>query len=370
MSINAKKQKIELTKDDMWKLTNNQVDIGIEGYVVPSLCKIPKKVKEQFKKVDEDGKVILPKRPNFLDDVYKWANSYYDKEKAEKVIEDLAAKDRTLEYKPKPKEQIVKSITKRVFFADQIIREEKRNHEYLEDKLEIIEEIKEKTKEWQQKQLPFLESMKQKYCRLENGINKGSLPNATRVTVVADAEHVGEKYPFYNTYKNPDDPEEEDPKKKKLFYPDKNPTWKSAPKWNFQKHLKKEEEIEKEVSRKEQEKERQDSLFDAIKEKQGLKDYNLKVREAFATVKNRGNIHFSYTVRQKKEEEQTAWESYLEQNPKKVVGPQHYWKYPKVGYKVKKDYKPPEEDDNGKTYFQKREVTDKRIYKPMKKHIF
>jgi len=35
--------------------------------------------------------------------------------------------------------------------------------------------------------------------------------------LVSDAEHIGEKYPFYNTYVNPDGDDEG--KNKKLFYP-------------------------------------------------------------------------------------------------------------------------------------------------------
>ena len=31
---------------------------------------------------------------------------------------------------------------------------------------------------------------------------------------------------------------------------------------------------------------------------------------------------------------------------------------------------PAEDDNGGKLYFNKREITDKRVYKPMKKHIF
>jgi hypothetical protein len=58
----------------------------------------------------------------------------------------------------------------------------------------------------------------------------GSLPKCTRVTIVSEAEFVGETIPFYNTYKaegEEDEPvdEDEDGKKKKkkvyknLFFP-------------------------------------------------------------------------------------------------------------------------------------------------------
>jgi hypothetical protein len=211
----------QLSLNDMWKLNQNQVDIGIEGYVVPNLCKIPNKLPVQYiKKEDEDGNVILPKRPNFLDDVFKLANSFYDKEKAEKIISELEEKGQTIGSKPKPKDQVPIEYPPRKFFTDLLIREEKRKYEYLEDKEEIINAIIEKTKEDQAKQsISYLDKMKSVYyAKNDEGKSKGSLPKATRVTVVSDAEHVGEKYPFYNTYKNPDDPD--DANSKKLFYPE------------------------------------------------------------------------------------------------------------------------------------------------------
>jgi hypothetical protein len=362
--------KISLTMDEMWKLTNNQIDIGIEGYVCPNINLIPKKIKPVLIKTDEEtGKPIQPKRPNFLDEVFKWANSYYDKEKAEKVIEDLESKGRSLESKPKKDEQVPIKYADRKYFTDLLIREEKRKYEYLEDKLDIINAIKEKTKEWESKQLPFLEAMKIKYFgKNDDGKSKESLPKATRVTVVADAEYVGEKYPFYNTYKDPDG---DDEKNIKLFFPSKEPTWKKTPVWSFKKHQKKEEEIEKETSRKEQEKEKYDSVLSAVKDKQRLENMDVQVVKAYNVVKSRGNIHFSYMQRKKKEEHQAVWDNYIEQNPRKYVGPQHYWKYPKMGFKVKKGFRLPEEDEKGnKAYYMNREMTDKRVYKPMKKHVF
>ena len=79
------------------------------------------------------------------------------------------------------------------------------------------------------------------------------------------------------------------------------------------------------------------------------------------------------------------YQKYAEENPKKHVGPQHYWQtHPyKNPYKKKKkseddlpDEKPDDEksvvvDDEGKKKFYiNRQRTDKVQYKPMKKHIF
>ena len=73
------KEKINcLTIDDMWKLTLNRDDMGIEGYECPKLCKIPKPLPVQLKHKteDEDGNKIVIKHFNFLDNLFKWANSY------------------------------------------------------------------------------------------------------------------------------------------------------------------------------------------------------------------------------------------------------------------------------------------------------
>jgi len=125
-------------------------------------------------------------------------------------------------------------------------------------------------------------------------------------------------------------------------------------------------------TKKELDTENYNTLIDTIKEKSGIKDFNLQVTNAFNTVKDKGKIHFSYNIRKKKEEEQEVWEKYLEENPRKHVGPQHYWKYPKVNPRKKPNQiKIPLEDDNGqKLYFMDRKITDKRVYKPMKNHIF
>lgn len=114
------------------------------------------------------------------------------------------------------------------------------------------------------------------------------------------------------------------------------------------------------------------SLMETIKEKTKIADFNLQVSKAFNTVRDNGKFYFSYNVRKKKEEEQEVWDKYLEENPKKHVGPQHYWKYPKINPKTKPNkIKIPTEDEGGqKLYLMDRKVTDKRVYKPMKNHIF
>ena len=230
MLPNSKREKIVLTMEDMWKLSLNRDDMGIEGYECPKLCKIPKPISKQFlKKEDEDGNKIIPKRPNFLDDLYKWANSYYDPKKAEELIEELKGRGKDIFAKPEVPKPVKIEYADRKFFTDHLIRQEKKKYEYIQDdhKQEVIENIVEKTKIFEKEKKSYMERMKEIYFyNSEKNTNKGSLPQATRITVVSDAEHVGEKYPFYNTYADPEkEPEMEDhpflkrKKRKKLFYP-------------------------------------------------------------------------------------------------------------------------------------------------------
>jgi hypothetical protein len=92
------------------------------------------------------------------------------------------------------------------------------NEEYISKAKDRIKDFQEKNKQ------PLIEKIREKYARF------GSLPRCIRITIVADAEHMGEKYPFYNTFVKPGEEEEEGnkddeeggnkkKKQKKLFYP-------------------------------------------------------------------------------------------------------------------------------------------------------
>ena len=99
--------KYALTPEEMYKLNIRQLEIGIEGY------RIPRKYNDHHKCVwarkrekilfshkhvwppedwprskDDENMKVKPKRKTFLDDLYKWCYSYYDKEKAEALIEE------------------------------------------------------------------------------------------------------------------------------------------------------------------------------------------------------------------------------------------------------------------------------------------
>jgi hypothetical protein len=166
----------------------------------------------------ETEKSVPPKRPNYLDQVYKWSNSFYDPQKAKDVMEKLADHNRPIDKFPEPK----KLIDKRKQFLERQEEKEKARKErpaLADYKAEAIDKVKEKIETWNKEHSQTaLERMVERYKK------KGSLTHCDRITIVADSEHVGEKYPFYNTYKKEGDEvqsDDENNKKKKnnLFFP-------------------------------------------------------------------------------------------------------------------------------------------------------
>ena len=96
-----------LTPEQLYNLSHRIEEWGIEGYEVPRhyYCYHQvtwEKEREKIlnahkhiwppldwpKKSEDDDSKVPPKRPNYLDDLYKWCNSYYDKKRAEELISD------------------------------------------------------------------------------------------------------------------------------------------------------------------------------------------------------------------------------------------------------------------------------------------
>lgn len=229
----------KLSIDEMWSRVKGEDTLwGVEGYEVPKKHFDYRQIQWSKKRADilkdkkkrwppndwakdpETDKPIPPKRPNYLDQVYKWANSFYDPNRAEEVKERL--QDRGHPYEYPTKLDVKKQPNKRKEFL-----------EYEEKKKQFKSELSE-VPEWKQ---DAIESIKQKIeedkeklqqIAKEKASGRKTIPQCDRITIVADAEHVGEKLPFYNTYVKPgeEDDEEEDEgskknkRKKKLFYPD------------------------------------------------------------------------------------------------------------------------------------------------------
>lgn len=226
---------VDLKPQEMWKMRNRELDGGIEGYKVPKeewdvaaikwkklrgdILKNPKAHRKDPKIDEETGKVILPKRPNFLDDLFKWSNSYYNKTKAEEILEDKGP-DFNKPQPPKKIKEIKIEYPKRKFFTDLLIRDQKKNYEQpqWDGREEAIDNVKEKIEEHEKSKVPWLKKTIEKYSvKNEQGkLIKATMGVSTRVTVVSEAIHVGEKIPFYNTYKDPEGDEE---KNGKEFFP-------------------------------------------------------------------------------------------------------------------------------------------------------
>jgi hypothetical protein len=237
--------KTKLSKDDMWSLLGGKdKSWGIEGYEAPrhyydyneikwekeraEILKNHKSVwppKDWPKKKKDDGsnEPTKPIRPNYLDLIYKWSKSFYDEEKAKNIMSDLEQKGRPINGVKKE----VKKDKKREQFLEHEEEIKKRRAEYsdypkYDEKIQWIEKAQERIKEFNEKNSKKDQQaeIKEKYAKY------GSLPKCDRILFVADAEHVGEKLPFYNTYVKEGDEEQivdkKNKKQKKLFFPSVN----------------------------------------------------------------------------------------------------------------------------------------------------
>ena len=320
-----KKIKYLLTPEEMYNLNSKHLDIGIEGYKIPRKyndhhkCVWERKrakiltehrhiwPPEDWPKSKEDENIkVKPKRKTYLDDLYKWCNSYYDKERAEAVIE--------------AKNLDVKDYVKPLFI------DKKR-------RTDPIEKIRKRYKE------------------------KPQTARCDKVSVVSEAQYLGENVPFYDTYV----PEGEELDKKKLFFPSKNYTWRRAPAWNYPKAIGGNEEHKKEVAEQLKEKVEEYMTDNDLKKE----DLWINVVQGFHKKTHHGELPIKFQpIYKVKETEQ--YKSMLEQQPPVYIGPQQYWKMPKEKFTKFKQNKPNLSsitDDNGrKVYYMDRKKTDKRVY--------
>lgn len=177
-----------------------------------------------------------------------------------------------------------------------------------------IEEAINRKKEYESSKKTELKLIYERYKK------KPQTSRCDRISVVSEAIYQGEQVPFYNTYV----PEGVELDKNKLFFPKKDYTWKRAPAWKYPKNININTDQRK--ARLDLEKERYDKIMDD----KGLtkKDLWILIQDAFDKVTKHGKLKMKFQPLYKfKEEEQ--YQTYLENNPRKYVGPQHYWKMPK-----------------------------------------
>ena len=368
--------KYALTPEEMYNINSKHLEIGVEGYKIPrkyndhhkcvwerKRAKILTDHKhvwppEDWPKSKEDENIkVKPKRKTFLDDLYKWCNSYYSKERAEAVIEA-----KNLDVKDYVKPLYIDKKRRNDFLENEKKKEEWRKSRpaYFEWVQDSVDAAAEKIKSDLDEKVDPIEKIKKRYRE------KPQTSRCDRVSTISEAQFLGESVPFYDTYV----PEGEELDKKKLFFPSKHLTWKRYPAWKYPKDIGGNEEHKKEVE--EQIKEKMDEYMtnkDLKKE-----DLWINVSKGYHKLTHHGELPIRFQLIYKvKETEQ--YKAMLEKQPPTYIGPQQYWKMPKETfsrYKQKKPNLSSITDDNGrKVYYMDRKKTDKRVYSAgMRKAVY
>ena len=371
-----KNSSINITPEEVYKLSSREIDWGIEGYNIPryyfdyqyEIWKrqradiINRKTKSEWPpkdwpKTKDEGKRIPPKRKNFLDEVQEWSRSFYNEQRAKDI----------LERKPGIDKEYVKKTEKDTKKRDEFLKREKEKATWKKErdafvpdyKSQGLDKIKEDIKTHnKEKEVPYTVRMKKKYIK-----GKEQFPRCDRVTVVADAEFVGEQIPFYNT------PADESGKidKKKLFWPDKFVTMTRYPAWKIFKPFgvnNNTKAVEERI------KEKVDNYLSSKNMKKD--DLNIQLRQTFHNVTHHGRLYMTIhkPTDWKNEEHHKKAE---EDHPRVTPGPDHYWKIPdKFDYSKKSVDLHDITDSNGKKiYYMDRRRTDKRVYKSgMRKSVY
>ena len=365
--------KYALTPEEMYNLNSKHLEIGIEGYKIPrkyndhhkcvwerKRAKILTEHKhiwppDDWPKSKEDENIkVKPKRKTFLDDLYKWCNSYYSKERAEAVIEA-----KNLDVKDYVKPLHIDKKRRKDFLENEKKKEEWRKSRpaYFEWVQDSVDAAAEKIKTEMEGREDPIEKIRKRYK------DKPQTARCDKISVISEAQYLGENVPFYNTFV----PEGEELDKKKLFWPSKNYTWKRAPTWKYPKDIGGNEEHKKEV---------QEQLKEKIEEY--MTDNDLKKEDLWINVVNgyhklthHGELPIKFQPIYKVLETD-QYKTILENQPIIYIGPQLYWKMPKENFKQKKQNISHITDDNGrKVYYMDRKKTDKRVYSAgMRKAVY
>ncbi len=367
--------KYALTPEEMYKLDSHQLEIGIEGYQIPRKyndhhqcvwARKREKILKSHKHVwppedwprdkDDENIKVKPKRKTFLDDLYKWCYSYYDPQRAEELIEKgVDTKDYV-----KPRE--IDKIRRKNFLENEKKKEEwrKSRPEYREYMESAIEDIKQKIQDEEKAKEDPIDKIRRRYK------HNPQTSRCDRVSVVSEAQYLGEQVPFYNTYV----PEGEELDKKKLFFPSKELTWRRAPAWKYPK------DIGPNVEHQNEEKERLKEKVEEYMNDKDLKkeDLWINVSKSFHRVTHHGELPIKFQPIYKVHETE-QYQAMLENQPRVYIGPQQYWKMPKETFTRKGQKKPNLSsitDDNGnKIYYMDRKKTDKRVYSAgMRKAVY
>ena len=345
--------KYALTPDQIYQLDSNQLDFGVDGYVVPRSYydyhqviwhKKRKQILDKHKHIwppndwprdKEDDKIrVKPKRLTYIDELRKWCHSYYDQKKAEALIEERNINIK--EYEPPKK---IDKVKRKNFLENEKKKEEWRKSRppYPEFKNEAYEAAEERKKEHdeQMKKDP-IQKIRQRYK---------DRPQTSRCDKIS-----------VNTYV----PEGEVLNKKKLFFPSRNFTWKRYPAWKYPKPIGGNEEHKKEV---------EENIKEKIEEYMNDKDLKkqdlwINVREGYRKITHHGEILMKIAP-EFKYMDVDQYKTFKENNPRVYIGPQQYWKMPKENFRkksAKRSISTITDDKGNKIYYMDRKKTDKRVY--------
>jgi hypothetical protein len=367
----------KITPEEMWQcVKGSSQNWGIEGYEIAKKYydyhqvkwqQERKRILDQHKRVwppqnwpkakDED-KLVPPHRRNFIDDYIKWATSYNDEKQSEERKQSLM--ERGTFKMPEPK--------KPLNLREKFLNDEKEKKEKFAALPKIqpwkegpIDDAKKNIEEQRSKEKTQWQKDKERYSK-----DKPQWPRCERVSVLSDAQYIGENIPFYYTFTK----EGEEVDKKNLFFPKKTFTWRRYPHWAFQGKSPTKLPTDSMKTRDDLIKEKIDNL----KNNKNISDKDIMgdVILSYAKVKNRGKNYFTY----KKPYDYANTEQYkinLEKHPSYSPGPQHYWKMKDID----KNERPKEVQEEteihgkpGKIYYMNHKRTDFREVKPMRKSVF
>ena len=368
--------KYGLTPEEMYNLNSRHLEIGIEGYKIPRkyndhrLCIWERKrakilsdhkhiwpPEDWPKSKDYENIKVKPKRKTFLDDLFKWCNSYYSKERAEAVIES-----KNLDVKDYVKPRFIDKKRRTDFLENEKKRQEWRKGRpaYFEWVQDSVDAAAEKIKTEIEERVDPIEKIKKRYRE------KPQTARCDRVSIVSEAQYLGENVPFYDTFV----PEGEELDKKHLFFPSKHLTWKKYPAWKYPKDIGGNEEHKKEEEERLKEKVEEYMTENDLKKE----DLWINVVNGYHKLTHHGELPIKfqpiYTVKKTDQ-----YKTMLEKQPRVYIGPQQYWKMPKETFSRGKQKKPNLSsitDDSGrKVYFMDRKKTDKRVYSAgMRKAVY
>ena len=368
--------KYGLTPEEMYNLNSRHLEIGIEGYKIPRkyndhrLCIWERKrakilsdhkhiwpPEDWPKSKDDENIKVKPKRKTFLDDLFKWCNSYYSKERAEAVIES-----KNLDVKDYVKPRFIDKKRRTDFLENEKKRQEWRKGRpaYFEWVQDSVDAAAEKIKTEIEERVDPIEKIKKRYRE------KPQTARCDRVSIVSEAQYLGENVPFYDTFV----PEGEELDKKHLFFPSKHLTWKKYPAWKYPKDIGGNEEHKKEEEERLKEKVEEYMTENDLKKE----DLWINVVNGYHKLTHHGELPIKfqpiYTVKKTDQ-----YKTMLEKQPRVYIGPQQYWKMPKETFSRGKQKKPNLSsitDDSGrKVYFMDRKKTDKRVFSAgMRKAVY